>query len=181
MAINGLMFVFEFGFGLYSRSSSLMADSLDMFGDAFVYGLSLYALERSSRWRASVALFKSGLIGALAAVAVGQTIFNLIYGVTPLAPVMFAIGLVAMAANVTCLVLLYRYRSVDVNMSSTFECSRNDVISNGGVLLAGAAVYFTNTAWPDILVGGVIAAILLRSSERIWRQAWPQQQLAPGG
>jgi Co/Zn/Cd efflux system component len=178
MALNAVMFVVEFGFGIYGHSSALMADSLDMFGDAFVYGLSLYALDRSIRWRAFVALFKSGLIGLLGLVAVVQMGLNLVYGVTPLAPVMFGVGAVAFAVNLSCLALLYRYRMADVNMSSTFECSRNDVISNGGVLIAGAAVYFTNASWPDILAGGAIAAILFRSSARIWRQAYPQLRTA---
>jgi Co/Zn/Cd efflux system component len=179
MGINGIMFLVEFGFGLLSHSSALMADSLDMFGDAFVYGLSLYALHRSQRWRASVALAKSGLIGLMGLIAVAQMIANLVFGVTPLAPVMFCVSLIALIANLICLGLLYRYRAADVNMSSTFECSRNDVISNFGVLLASGGVYLVNASWPDTLAGAVIAVILFRSSVRIFQQAWPQLRGTP--
>jgi len=172
LVLNALMFVLEFGAGLYSQSSALTADSLDMLGDAVVYGVSLYALGKSRQWRASVALVKAGLIAVLALVALVQMVSHFIAGSTPQAPLMFWIGLIALAANLICLTLLYRYRQQDVNMSSTFECSRNDVIANGGVLVASAGVYFLRNPWPDIMVGGIIAAILLRSSIHIGRRAW---------
>ncbi len=172
LVLNALMFILEFGAGLYSQSSALTADSLDMLGDAVVYSVSLYALGRSRHWRASVALFKAGLIAVLGLVAVAQMATHLIAGSTPAAPMMFWIGLVALAANLLCLILLYRYRQHDVNMSSTFECSRNNVIANGGVLVASAGVYYLHKPWPDVVVGGIIAAILLRSSFHIGRRAW---------
>ena len=179
MVLNAIMFVLEFGVGLYSRSSALTADSLDMLGDAIVYGVSLYAMAKSIRWRASVALFKGGLIAVLAMAAVVQLVRHLMGGPTPMAPLMMLMGSIALAVNVACLVMLYRYRQHDVNMSSTFECSRNDVISNGGVLIAAGGVYLLENSWPDILAGGIIAAILIRSSVRIARQAWMELEHAP--
>ena len=84
------------------------------------------------------------------------------------------------AANLTCLALLYRYRAHDMNMSSTFECSRNDVIANVGVLLAAAGVWWWDSAWPDIAVGLTIAALFLRSqsasSGRRGRSSMPRAQ-----
>ena len=179
LLLNALMFILEFGAGLYSQSSALTADSLDMLGDAVVYGVSLYALGRSRRWCASVALFKAGLIAVLALVAVLQMVSHLIAGSTPVAPLMFWFGAIALTANVLCLTLLYRYRQLNANMSSTFECSRNDVIANGGVLVAAAGVYFLHKPWPDVVVGGIIAAILLRSSIHIGRRACLELRNAP--
>jgi len=98
----------------------------------------------------------------------------LLHGVTPIASIMAIIGTLALVANVTCLALLYRFRHEDVNMSSTFECSRNDVIANVGVLVAAVGVWVANSAWPDILVGLLIAGFFLRSAARIVWQAWPQ-------
>ena len=87
---------------------------------------------------------------------------------------MVLFGLIALAANLTCLALLYRFRHRDVNLSSTYECSRNDIIANTGVLVAAGGVYATGAAWPDILVGMIIAALFFRSAVRVLRQAWPQ-------
>ena len=180
MVINFVMFMAEFGGGVFARSSALIADSLDMLGDAVVYALSLYALSRDPRWEAGAALAKGGIIlvfGIAVVVEIFDKIFN---GVPPSSSLMLAFGSAALVANLACLALLWRFRSENVNMSSTFECSRNDVASNIGVLIAAGLVGATGAAWPDIVVGGVIAIIFLRSawhvlSEAIpaWREARP--------
>ena len=174
LAINLVMFVAEFTAGLLANSTALMADSVDMLGDALVYILSLYALQRSLRWRAGAAVAKGGIIAAFGIWVMIEAALKLVSGVTPAAGTMLLFGFIALAANLTCLALLYRFRHRDVNMSSTFECSRNDVIANTGVLLAAGGVYATGAAWPDILVGAVIAVLFFRSAIRVLRQAWPQ-------
>jgi len=83
-------------------------------------------------------------------------------------------ALIALVANLTCLALLYRFRNRDVNMSSTFECSRNDVIANAGVLVAATGVYAFRASWPDIVVGSIIALLFFRSAIRVLGEAWPQ-------
>jgi len=174
LAINAIMFGIEFSAGLFARSTALLADSVDMFGDASVYALSLYALDRGMRWRAGAALVKGVFIfgfGVWVLVEVGLKISD---GVTPMASVMAGIGVVALAANLICLALLWRFRGYDVNMSSTFECSRNDVIANLGVLIAAAGVWLADTGWPYILVGLLIAVLFLRSAARVVREAWAQ-------
>lgn len=174
LVINAAMFLAEFGAGLVARSTALMADSVDMLGDALVYALSLYALGKSDRWRAGAAVAKGVVIAAFGIWVVGEVVVKLMYGVVPAAGIMLTFGAVALAANLTCLGLLYRYRTQDVNMSSTFECSRNDVIANVGVLLAAGGVHVFSSPWPDVLVGGLIAIIFLRSAVRVLREAWPQ-------
>ena len=174
LVINLVMFVVEFTAGMLANSTALMADSVDMLGDALVYILSLYALQRSLRWRAGAAVAKGGIIAAFGIWVMIEAALKLVSGVTPAAGTMVLFGFIALAANLTCLALLYRFRHRDVNMSSTFECSRNDVIANTGVLLAAGGVYATGAAWPDILVGAVIAVLFFRSAIRVLRQAWPQ-------
>lgn len=174
LAINAVMFLVEAWAGLAARSVALIADSVDMFGDASVYGLSLYALNRSLRWRAGAALVKGGIVlafGSWILVEVGR---RLVVGGVPAAATIGVVGLVALAANLTCLALLWRFRAEDVNMSSTFECSRNDVVANVGVLLAAGGVWRTGAAWPDLLIGLLVAAVFLRSAQSILRSAWPQ-------
>ncbi|PZP11899.1 MAG: cation transporter [Sphingomonas hengshuiensis] len=173
MVINFVMFMAEFGGGVFARSSALIADSLDMLGDAVVYALSLYALSRDPRWEAGAALAKGGIIlvfGIAVVVEIFDTIFN---GVPPSSSLMLAFGSAALVANLACLALLWRFRSENVNMSSTFECSRNDVASNIGVLIAAGLVGATGAAWPDIVVGGVIAIIFLRSAWHVFSEAIP--------
>lgn len=174
LAINLAMFVAEFCAGLLARSTSLMADSVDMLGDALVYVLSLYALNRGLRWRAGAAVAKGATIAFFGVGVAIEVVLKLLHGVTPVARTMLMFGSLALAANLVCLALLYRYRKRDVNMSSTFECSRNDVIANVGVLLAAGGVRFFEAGWPDILIGAIIAALFLRSAVSVLRQAWPQ-------
>lgn len=173
MAINFTMFVIEFGGGLAARSSALMADLVDMLGDAFVYALSLYALHRGPRWEAGAAIAKGLLILAFGLAVLFEIADKLASGVPPSSGLMLGFGAAAFAANLTCLVMLWRFRHGNVNMRSTFECSRNDVASNIGVLVAAGLVAATGNAWPDIVVGGGIALIFLRSAWRILADALP--------
>lgn len=178
MVINLAMFFAEFSGGLIARSSALMADSVDMLGDAIVYALSLYALHRGPRWEAGAAIAKGVIILAFGVAVLVEITNKIIYGVPPSSGLMMAVGGVALAANLTCLALLWRFRKLNVNMSSTFECSRNDVASNIGVLIAAGLVAMTGTAWPDIGIGTIIALIFLRSAWHVlveavstWRQS----------
>lgn len=164
MAINAVMFVAEGTAGLLAHSTALLADALDMLGDAFVYGLSLYALHRGAGWRAGAALTKGMIMAAFGVGVVIEAVLKLVAGVVPEGSLMGMFGLLALVANVSCLVLLLRHRRDDLNMRSTWVCSCNDVIANGGVLLAAAGVALTGTAWPDILIGLLIAGIFLSSA-----------------
>lgn len=172
MVINAVMFIAEFGFGVIARSSAMMADSVDMLGDSLVYALSLYALTRGSRWQAEAALTKGAIILAFAAGIFIETGFKIAEGVTPSSRIMLAVTTVALAANLVCLALLWRFRNLNVNMSSTFECSRNDVIANGAVIVAGFLVAWTGTGWPDITVGLIIAILFVRSAIRVLSSSW---------
>ena len=178
LLINAFMFVVEFGAGVIAGSAALMADSVDMFGDALVYGLSLYALARSDRWKAGAAMAKGAFIFAFGFAILIDIAIKIRSGVPPSSTLMLLFAGVALAANLTCLRLLWRFRSLDVNMASTFECSRNDVFSNVGVLIAAGAVAWFDSPWPDILAGGAIALLFLRSAVRVISSALPQLRAA---
>ena len=167
--INALMFLVEIAAGVAAHSTALLADAVDMLGDAIVYGVSLYALNRSECWRTGAALLKGGIMAAFA-IAIGiEAGAKLMRGVMPDAPVMGAMGFVALCANLLCLVLLMRHRGDDLNMRSTWLCSRNDVVANAGVLAAAAGVALTQSVWPDLLVGVAIAAMFSRSAVEVIR------------
>lgn len=178
LAINAAMFVVEFGAGLAAGSAALMADSVDMFGDALVYSISLYALTRSDRWKAGAALAKGLFILVFGLAVAVDIVVKLRTGVPPSSTLMLVVGAAALAANLVCLRLLWRFRAQDVNMASTFECSRNDVISNVGVLVAAAGVALFASPWPDILVGAAIAVLFLRSAFRMIAAALPELRSA---
>jgi cation diffusion facilitator family transporter len=181
LAINLAMFFVEFGGGLVAQSTALMADSVDMLGDALVYILSLYALSRGHRWKAGAALAKGAVILVFGVWVIVEVIDKILNGVTPTSSLMALFGAIALLANGTCLLLLLRHRTADVNMSSTFECSRNDVAANVGVLIAAAGVWATGRAWPDIVAGSIVAVLFLRSAVRVIRAAWPQfRKTTPG-
>jgi Co/Zn/Cd efflux system component len=178
MMLNLMMFVLEFGAGIAARSAALMADSVDMLGDGLVYGISLYALNRSLRWRAATALAKGGFILALGVGVLVEIAVKIVWGRPPVPDIMLVFGGMALVANLSCLGLLWPYRRHDVNLSSTFECSRNDVLANLGVLAAAVLVSLTATPWPDIVIAAIIAWLFFRSALRVTREAWPQYRSA---
>jgi Co/Zn/Cd efflux system component len=167
LGINAVMFLVIAGAALYGGSSALLADSLDNLGDAFTYGLSLYAVDRGARVKAGVALVKGGLILAAALVVAAQVVYRLTVPGVPLFEVMGAFSLLGLAANSACLALLWRHRDEDVNMSSVWECSRNDIASNLSVFVAAGAVWMTGAAWPDMVVALGLVWLLTRSALRV--------------
>ncbi len=173
LAINAAMFVAEFTAGAIAGSAALMADSVDMLGDALVYGLSIYALSRSERWKGGAALAKGIFILAFGLGIAIDIVTKIQSGIPPSSTLMLVFGSIALAANLTCLRLLWRFRRQDVNMASTFECSRNDVISNVGVLAAAGAVALTASPWPDLVIGALIAVLFLRSAFQVIRASIP--------
>lgn len=167
LAINTAMFVAVTAAALYSMSSALLSDGLDNLGDALTYGLSLYAVSGSDGLKARVALVKGGLILLGACGVAAQIVWKLFVPTVPVFEVMGAFGVLGLAANALCLFLLTRHRNDDVNMSSVWECSRNDVVSNLAVLAAAGAVWFTGSGWPDILVALCLVVFLTRSALRV--------------
>ncbi len=171
LAINAVMFVVEFTAGWLAASTALLADSLDMLGDALVYGLSLFVVARSVRWKAVSAGFKGVVMLAFGLLVLGQALTRAIAGTVPEPGVMAVVGAAALAANVFCLLLLTRHRGDDVNMRSSWICSRNDLFANSGVLIAALLVFLTGSLWPDVIVGVAIAGLFLHSSIGILRDA----------
>jgi cation diffusion facilitator family transporter len=171
LVINLVMFFIEMYFGLISRSTALMSDGLDMLGDAFVYGFSIFVIARSLKWKTTAALSKALIMCAFGLIVLGKIIYQLLNPAVPVHETMGMIGGLALAANATCFFLLYKFRSQDTNMTSTWLCSRNDIIANIGVLIAAWAVGLTNTIWPDVIVGLIITAIFLSSSFHVLKLA----------
>jgi Co/Zn/Cd efflux system component len=171
LCINGAMFLVELIAGITASSTALLADSVDMLGDAIVYGVSLYVVARGAVWQARVARLKGLIMAAFGVGVLAQVVTKLLHGLHPNADTMGVVGSLALAANTVCLVMLWRRRRDDVNMRSAWMCSLNDVAGNAGVIVAGAAVALTASGWPDILVGLMIAGMFCASATHIIRAA----------
>lgn len=167
LGINAVMFFVIAGAALYGGSAALLSDSLDNLGDAFTYGLSLYAVSRGAAVKARVALVKGALILLGAGAVAAQIAYRLAVPGVPLFEVMGVFSLASLAANSLCLFLLWRHRDEDVNMSSVWECSRNDIATNLSVFVAAGAVWLTGSGWPDIAVAAALVLLLTRSAWRV--------------
>lgn len=178
LGVNAIMFLVIAVAALYGKSTALLADSLDNLGDALTYGFSLYAVSRGAAVKAKVALFKGGLIFLAACAVAIQVVYRIFVPGVPIFEVMGAFSLLGLVANSLCLYLLWRHRHEDVNMSSVWECSRNDIASNLSVFVAAGVVWLTGSGWPDILVALGLVWLLIRSSIRVISSAMVELRAA---
>lgn len=181
IAINAALFVTEIVAGHLARSQALQADALDFLGDTVTYGLSLAVIGASLRVRATAALFKGVSLSLMGAWVLGSTLYHVLILGLPRAEIMGGVGILALTANLASVLLLMRYKDGDANVRSVWLCSRNDAIGNGAVMGAAGAVWWTASAWPDLIVAGIMAALFLSSATQILRQAWTEyRSTGPG-
>ncbi len=169
--INAVMFFVEMTAGLISGSQALKADALDFAGDTATYGLSLFVIGASLKTRARASLIKGASLAAIALTVLTMTGLRVMNGAPPEAGTMGLIGLIALAANLTSVFILLRWRDGDSNVRSVWLCSRNDAIGNVGVIAAGGLVAATGAAWPDLVVAALLASLFLKSAAAITVQA----------
>ncbi|WP_278364435.1 cation transporter [Acinetobacter schindleri] len=174
--INLSMFLVELIGGAYAHSSALWADSLDFFGDAVNYGISLAVLGASLYWRATVALIKGLTMAAFGLVVMAKVIYAYLLGIPPDAITMGIIGAIALLANVITAVILYAFRDGDSNMKSVWLCSRNDAIGNVAVIFAAIGVFGTGSLWPDMIVAVIMASLGLTAGYQVVKQALQERR-----
>jgi cation diffusion facilitator family transporter len=171
LAINATFFAIELCAGILAHSTALLADSLDMLGDSLVYGLSLYVLSRSPKWKVSAAMAKGVIMIVFGIGVMIEAVYKALSGQVPGYETIGIIGLLALLANAFCFILLYRHRGDNLNLRSTWLCSRNDVIANAAVLVAALGVYLSKSLWPDVIIGVAIAALFLKSASTVLRES----------
>ena len=165
------MFFVEMGAGALAGSRALQADALDFLGDTFTYGMSLAVIGATLRVRAWTAFIKGISLTLMGLWVVGATAYYVLIVGAPRAEVMGLVGFLALAANVTSVLILMRYKEGDANVRSVWLCSRNDAIGNVAVMLAAAGVWATATRWPDLIVAAMMAGIFVTSSAQILRRS----------
>lgn len=171
LVLNLIMFFVEGITGWLAHSNALMADALDMLGDAAIYAFSLFVIQLAPIWKTRAGILKATIMGFFALGVLGSAIYRVYYHEVPEAAVMGIVGGLALTVNLFCAYLLLRFKDDDVNMRSAWLCSRNDVLANLGVLLAAWGVAWTGSHWPDLAVGVIIAGMIIHSSLGIFKDA----------
>lgn len=177
LGINAFMFMVEISLGIFSESTALIADSLDMLADATVYGIGLYAVGRPA-----VAKIRAAHLSGILQIILGCSVFidvvrRLIWGSEPVSLLMISVGLVALIANSICLALISKHREGEVHMRASWIFSKNDVIANIGIIIGGVLVYWSGSRYPDLIIGMVISAIVIRGGLSIVSEVNKEKRL----
>lgn len=171
LGINAFMFVFELVLGLLAESTGLIADSLDMLADALVYSISLYAVGKSANLKTNAARSSGVAQIILALLVLADVLRRLIYGSEPVDTLMMGVGFTALIANSICLSLIAKHQNDGIHMRASLIFSKNDVIANIGVILSGALVWALGSRYPDLVIGLIIAAVVLRGGIHILKES----------
>ncbi len=171
LAVNVATFVMMMVAAWHSGASSLLSGSLDNLGDALTHALSFAVVGASTKAKGKVALFKAALILVAALAVAAQIAWRLLEPATPLFESMGLAAVLNLAANAFCLWRLHPHRGDDVNLSSAYECSRNDIFEGVAVLAASAGVWLFAAGWPDVLVAAALLLLFLRSAWRVFGNA----------
>jgi len=171
LAINGVMFVVEAIAGFLAESTALLADSLDMFADASVYMVALYAVSRSRRFQSYTGTASGVLQTALGIGILIEVLRRFLYGSDPVSMLMMITGAIAFGANLICLMLIAKHRDGGIHMRASWIFSTNDVIANIGTIISGGLVMYLNNRFPDLIIGAVISVVVLRGGLHILCEA----------
>lgn len=168
LGINFGFFVAEMTTGWISRSMGLIADSLDMLADSIVYGLSLFAVGAAISRKKKVAKISGYFQMGLALLGFSEVLRRFFtQGETPLFQWMIIISLLALAGNLVSLWLIQKAKRKEVHMQASWIFTSNDLIVNGGVILAGVFVYLLDSRWPDLFVGALVFGFVMRGAVQI--------------
>lgn len=178
LIINAAMFAVEIVAGTAADSVALLADAVDFLGDALNYAISLAVLSLATVWRSRTALLKGISMAAYGVFVLGNVVWNIAQGAAPDATTMGVVAALALLANFTVAVMLYRFRKGDADMRSVWLCTRNDVLGNLAVMLAALGVFSTGTAWPDLAVAIIMAALGLSAARTVIAAARAELRLA---
>ncbi|MCT8761091.1 cation diffusion facilitator family transporter [Glaesserella parasuis] len=178
LVLNLSMFFVEIVMGIKSGSTSLLSDSLDFLGDSANYLISLIVLPMALSYRAKASMVKGLTMGVFGLFILITTVYRVFYGEIPSYSEMSIVGFLALLVNVSALLILLKFRDGDSNVRSVWLCSRNDAIGNVAVILAGIAVYFFQSKYPDLIVAFILAFLALQASQEIIKRAWVELKVS---
>lgn len=158
--LNAAYFGVEFGVALHIGSVSLFADSIDFLEDTSINMLILVALAWNAKARARVGMALAGLLLVPGLATLGMAWHKFMLPVPPAPGPLTATGFGALAVNLSCALLLARFRHHGGSLSrAAFLSARNDTFANVAIMLAGAVTALYPSSWPDLVVGLGIAAL----------------------
>jgi len=177
LLVNLLMFFVEIVASHIGDSMSLQADALDFFGDAANYAISLFVLGMALHLRARASVVKGLTMGLFGLWVIGAALYRIFIGSEPEPMIMGSIAVMALIANMSVAVMLYRFREGDSNMQSIWLCSRNDAIGNVAVLVAAVGVTASASRWPDLIVAMIIASLSLSAAYTVLKLAFQEMRV----
>ena len=171
LALNLAMFVIGTVAGLLAESASLLADALDMLADASAYGIALLAIGRTATFKQRAATASGLILAALGSGVVLETIHRAVAGSEPEGWIIVGGAMLSLVVNASVLRLLHRYRDDEAHLRASWIFTRADVVANVGVIAAGMLVLVTGSRVPDLVVGCLIGAYVIKEAFEILRDA----------
>lgn len=181
LLINGVMFISEIVVGIMADSTGVIADSLDMLADAMVYAIGLAAVGKAFSRKNDAARVSGYFQVGIAVLVMVDIVRHFVGGSEPVSSLMLIISCVALAANLLCLYLISKEGNGEVHMRASWIFSKNDVLANLGVIIAGALIYFTGSRWPDLIIGSIITIVVLRGGIQILKEAKADKEARKAG
>jgi Co/Zn/Cd efflux system component len=168
LIINFGFFLLEITTGIISKSMGLVADSLDMFADAAVYGLSLLAIGKAISTKKLVAKLAGYFQFTLAVIGFVEVVRRFIgFEALPNFQTMIVVSLLALVGNIISLYLLQKTKSKEAHMQASMIFTSNDIIVNSGVIVAGILVNIFSSKIPDLIIGGIVFLVVMQGALRI--------------
>ena len=150
------------GVGLFADSSALLSNAIDNASDAAVYAVSLFAATRGVLWKVRAAQLSGVMLLLVVGGVMVDVVRRFVQGAEPVGVAIMAMAFVAAAVNIYCLRILIAHRTGDVHLRATWTFSINDLLSNSGAIVAGGLVLWLGRAWPDLVIGLAVAAVVAK-------------------
>jgi Co/Zn/Cd efflux system component len=176
--LNLAYFGVEFAVATAIGSVSLFADSADFLEDASINILIAVAMGWNARRRAYLGMLLAAILLAPAFAGL-WTAWQKLASPVPPAPLPLTLtGLGALAINLTCALILARFRDHHGSLTkAAFLSARNDTFANIAIIAAGAVTaYLWRSAWPDLIVGVAIALMNADAAHDVWRAAHAERR-----
>lgn len=171
-SVNFLFFAIEIGAGLLSHSMGLVADSLDMLADAFVYGISLLAVGAAIARQKRIARLSGYFQIILAVLGLIEIVRrSLGWDGVPEFRTMIVVSALALLANAATFYVIGKAKGGGPHIAASRIFTSNDIIVNALVIVSGVLVYLLDARWPDLVAGAVIFVVVVNGAKRILNQS----------
>ena len=171
LLINFTQVVVAGAVGILAGSTGLLGAALDNLGDAAVYAVSLFAVGRTIVAKSRAASLSGVLLIALALGLLVEVLRRIFAGAEPIGLAMVLTALANAATNLLCLRLLRAHRAHGVHFKASWIFTTNDMLANAGIALSGVLVMLLGSPLPDLLIGLVVVAIVLKGGCEILEEA----------